>query len=86
MKLDKESDLAQRRKDSWWDVELFRVVEGRLPNQPGDTVTKATAKRYLDRFHMGGEKLDSSANKQQLDSFAFHVYATTNLAYESGVE
>lgn len=83
MKLDKEKDIEQRKKDSWWDVELFRVVEGRLPTQDGDSVTKKTAERYITRFIVGIEDLpDTRADKEDLNRFAFHVYASTNLAYE----
>jgi len=79
-----EKDKEDRLKNSWWDVELFRIVHGRLPNKEGDEVTKMTAKKYLDKFHFGGEKLPGShAKKGDLDYFAFHVYASSNLAYEN---
>lgn len=83
MKLDKEADIEQRKKDVWWDIELFRMVEGRLPNKQSDTVTKMTAKRFLDRFWFGNEEYpDSYARLEHMAEFAFHVYASTNLAYE----
>jgi hypothetical protein len=83
MKEDKDADLAQRAKDARWDIELFRVVHGRLPNQEGDRVTKKTAKEYLNRFFFGKETLDIKYDKNFLTQFAFHVYASTNLAYEN---
>lgn len=84
MKPDKAADIEQRKKDSWWNVELFRLAHGRLPNQTGDSVTKMTAKVYLDKFHFGGETFPkSNARKDDMDKFAFHVYASTNLAYEN---
>ena len=83
MKSDKQRDIENRLKDSWWDVELFRIVRGRLPNKKGDDVTKKLAKEYIDRFAFGNEDIPSTrASKADLDNFAFHVYASTNLAYE----
>ena len=79
-----EKDLDDRAEDSWWVVELFRIVKGRLPFGKEDDVTKLTAKEYLDRFYFGAEKFPSShATKEDLDKFAFHVYASTNLAYKN---
>ncbi len=74
-------------KNLWWDIELFRIVHGRLPDREDDRLTKKTAKEYLDRFHFGTEKLPSTlAKKKDLDWFAFHVYASTNLDYENDLD
>jgi len=78
----KEEDLKDREENAWMDVELFRIVHGRLPGQEGDDITKRTAKQYLDRFYFGQEKFESRVIKQEMNKFAFHVYASTNLAYE----
>ena len=80
----KEADLAQRRKDGWWDVELFRVVHGRLPEH-GDEVTKKTAKAYIDRFIFGKEEAPEQS-EEVLRRFAFHVFASTNLAYKNDLD
>ena len=74
----KEKDIKQRIKDAWWDVELFRLTEGRLPGD-NDRLTKKTAKKFIDMCHVGKiAKEDIEACLQ----FAFHVYASANLAYE----
>jgi len=83
MKPDKEADLAQRARDAWMDVELFRLVYGRLPNKEGDNVTKKTAKNFIDMCMEGKvEKKD----KDNTFQFAFHVYASTNLAYKNDLK
>lgn len=80
----KRLDIAEREKASWWDVELFRIAKGRLPNKEGDRLTKKIAKNYIDRFAFGKEKYpESSCDKKSMDRFAFHVYAKTNLAYDA---
>ena len=79
--MSRESDLENRKKDAWFDVELFRLVHNRLPTNPQDDVTKMTAKRYLDKFVWGGEKIESTIPQADMNYFAFHVYASTNLAY-----
>lgn len=77
----KNLDVRQRRKDTWWDVELFRIVKGELPTD-SDKLTKKDAKNYLDRFVFGDESYpDSSCDQKDMNKFAFHVFASTNLAY-----
>jgi hypothetical protein len=81
----KELDIKERIKNSWMDVELFRIVKGRLPSQAGDRLTKKDAKNYIDRFAFGSEKYPkSNVKKESMDRFAFHVYSPTNLAYGEG--
>lgn len=77
MQLNKQKDLEQRKKDTQWDIELFLKVHERLPNKKCDRVTKKTAKQYLDMCLDGRRKPDTMLMK-----FAFHVYASSNLAYE----
>ena len=78
----KEKDVKSRDGDQWADVELFRIIKGRLPNQDGDDLTKSDAKKFIDDYAFGDKKLpDSSMSKQGLLKFAFHVFASSNLAY-----
>jgi len=82
--IDKKADIEQRIKDAWWDVELFRVTKGRLPNKE-DRLTKKDAKEFIDRFVFGSETTKTGLSfkiSDDLSKFAFHVYASTNLAYE----
>ena len=58
-------------------VELFLRVRGRLPNQPGDDVTKALAKEFIDKCHSG----EVDKEYHYLMDFAFHVYASANKDY-----
>lgn len=81
-----ESDLECRRKDAFFDVEIFRLVHGRLPNKKGDEVTKMTAKLYLDKYFYGGAKVEGMISKEQMNSFAFNTYASTNLAYKNDLK
>lgn len=74
-----QDDLEQRKKDAQLEVEVFRIVHGRLPNQPGDRFTKKTAKTFLDMLHEG--KTDKKY--WYLSSFAFNAFASTNKAYDN---
>ena len=84
MKPNKERDLAQRRKDGWMDVELFRLVKGRLPSEE-DRLPKSLAKEFIDRFVFGSELCEGKKMtfNDDISKFAFHVYASTNLAYDN---
>jgi hypothetical protein len=84
MKPNKELDLKQREKDAWMDVELFRLVKGRLP-QSEDRLPKSVAKEFIDRFVFGRELCEGKkiTISDDISKFAFHVYASTNLAYEN---
>ncbi len=82
----KKLDIEDRINNSWEDVELFRLIKGRLPSEDGDDLTKSMAKEYIDRFVFGKEGVPSSSmHDKDLQSFAFHVYASTNLAYENDI-
>lgn len=82
----KKLDEEARLESSWWDVELFRITKGRLPNQDGDDLTKKLAKQYIDRFVFGNEEHPSSScDIESLKRFAFHVYSSTNLAYKNDI-
>lgn len=82
MSKDRVVVVSPKQLDMWWEVELFRVVKGRLPNEPKDELTKAIAKEYLDRFVTGPEKYEGLANQNDLTKFAFHVYASVNKDYK----
>lgn len=84
MEPNKELDLEQRRKDAWMDVELFRLVKGRLPTEK-DRLPKSVAKEFIDRFVFGNELCEGNklTINDDISRFAFHVYASTNLAYEN---
>lgn len=67
-----------RQDDAQIGVELFLRTKGRLPNQPGDDITKALAKEFLDMCHSG----EVPKEYHYLMPFAFHVYASTNKEYK----
>lgn len=67
-----------REDDAQIEVELFLRTRGRLPNQPGDEVTKALAKEFIDKCFDGTIKM----KHHNLLDFAFHVYASTNKDYK----
>lgn len=73
-----KEDLAGRKRDAQIGVELFLRTRGRLPNEKGDDVTKALAKEFLNKCHAG--KIEEKY--MYLMRFAFHVFASTNLAYK----
>lgn len=77
----KKLDLQQREKNGWWDVELFRIIKGKLPGD-GDALTKKDAENYINRFVVGSEKYPkSSCDRSHMDKFAFHVFSSSNQAY-----
>ena len=73
-----KEDLIERQNDTQIGIELFLKTKGRLPNQHGDDITKKIAKEFLDKCHKEGTLKENA----YLIEFAFHVYASTNLAYE----
>ncbi len=61
--------IVKNAGNAFMSVELFLRVNGRLPNQEGDTVDKALAKKYLDMWRE--KKLDKYDINTR--SYAFHV-------------
>ena len=67
-----------RANDAAIEVELFLRTKGRLPNKPGDEITKALAKEFLDKCHDG--QIDKKYH--YIIGFAFHVFASSNKDYK----
>ena len=76
----KKLDVEDRLKDSWMDIELFRIIEGRLPSENNDDVTKSMAKKYIDKYVFGeSDHPSTSCDLKELEKFSFHVYSSTNM-------
>lgn len=63
-------------RSSWWDVELFRIANGRLPSKMTDVVDRNTAKKVLDIAH---SEITGYTQKEVEDAknampYAFHLY------------